>query len=740
MTSINTTATASQRAQASMLSGILDSPSMGVVDGGENVRRYAAVLTSVMEIGDNPMDVSDRTISFEVGGRHYDRNGIVPVREGVMRPDCSVRVGPSVASDFAGAVRKYANFAGDFTCFDLCDVVARLTEAIAIFAQTGGLTTRQLSGNQAPRVVVLGATGQPVTAGTGSVFLSRAIDSQFSPNAFVALVYAVAGSGSRLVTDYCEVDQNGQAVIGAAVDGELAHGCYHALRIIGSNYDRAGEGALFAYAVTRGAHAGVSVVSHTDEGGYIRKVLRSSAFAPSFGGIDSFCRHYTGLPRKDNFDQAGAILFIDTIALVTAAAVSACDPLVSVDGRLYPYISSAKTIPRGEAGVGQDIADADRAVVARFHGRAICDVAPLFAKTYISALATIYSVAGTSTTAERHLVGAFAVAAERNDRHLHYPVVAPFFWIEPTGVCKLSRESYPAIAAGYGQLTELGVKHVMPCFERMYQATPQACDMSTIVVGYRGARTCGLVQHLVGHVQDGLANLVLEGLDPSQLCITGGDARAITDKMAAGTDMAGYLWVRGQSPLSAPAECIYTGQGVRIRVSHVTFSARDFSVVRNHVPSLEQLSSGMVTFCVTQLRGIAAGERRAVPRDVRRARSAATDALSNARARVGTELRAVPRGVTYGDIDVSQTTLPVMPGLVVAEKPHTERIDGTGRLNQQVALDPAQPGQSEATVALPGRVPAVTLMTPSSGMRAARARVQAQEVAVPAPAPPAEEQ
>lgn len=691
----------------------------------EHCRRYVAMLSSTMELGDNPMDVSDRTIRFEVEARALDDGVIGCYDVHTPRPDCSFRVGPSVASDFNGAVRKYANFAGDFTNADLADVVCRLTRGIAAFAATGVLTPAILNGGRAPRVVVLGATQQPVVAGTGSIFLSRASDSATSPNTFTALVHAAAGSGSRIVTDYCAVNQNGAAIIPTAADGELAHGCYSALRIIGSNYDRAGVGAVFAYAVTRGVHKQVSVVGHTDEGGYMRDVLRTNGFAPSYGGIDCTCRHYTGLPRKDNFDQAGARLFTDTLALVTAGAVAACDPLVQIDGRLYPTVSSAKNLPRGLSGEAADIDEDDVAAVARHHGRSIAQVSAIFAKTYLGALATIFSTTPGAGPALRHLNSAFAAMGERRSRHLEYAVVAPFFWIEPTGVCKLPRETYPAVAAGFGQLTELGVKHVMPCFERMYKATPQACDTSSVVVGYRTARTSGLIQHLVGHRLDGLANLIPQQLDESQMCLTGGDGTSVREKLNNNRDLAAYLWVRGQSPLSAPAECTYAGKAIRLQVRHATFDHDTWDVMRNHVPTLEQMASGAITFVVTQLTGVATGRKNVEARNVRRARNMASDAISLARARVGADLRPVPRGVVHGDCDIGDSHEAVVPGLVVQGTTGTVR-DEPAIAVPEILENTAVVTQSEAAVAVGARVPAVTLMTPGSGMVAPAARAQAR--------------
>lgn len=63
----------------------------------------------------------------------------------------------------------------------------------------------------------------------------------------------------------------------------LTGGCYSAIRIIqGMMY---GEGGIGALAFIRGIHEIVNVVGHTDEGKYMRHVVRQNKYAAPFGGI-----------------------------------------------------------------------------------------------------------------------------------------------------------------------------------------------------------------------------------------------------------------------------------------------------------------------------------------------------------------------------------------------------------------------------------------------------------------------
>lgn len=721
----------SQHATASPLSGVLTSARDDEVVNNNRFRQYMAVLTSYLPLC-RGIDASAKHITHRVGPRQNIGNGNIDgYAAEVIRFSCAVRVPAYAAADFASSARKYANFAGDFSTMDLCALVERLAAGMVRFANSGRLTLAQLGAGNEPRVSVLGAAGPPITAGSGSIFIPRAADAPTSPNVFAAIVFAAAAHGSRVVTDWLEVDQNGRAVLPVVAGSDLAYGCYHALRIIGGNYAKAERGAVFAYALTCGIHADLTVVGQTDEGAYLRKVLRTGGFQAPYGGIDVRCRDYVGLPRPAEGTLGNFAQLVDTIALTTAAAVACCDPLVQVDGRLYPTHLVSARVDQSEPGTAYEVEEEELNAIALEHATSICGVAGHFSRSYVKALSHLFLADQQGDEAVNHLTTRFQIAAAAPDRHLKYISVAPFFWIEPTGLVDLPSTEFPAVAAGYGQLCSPTRPAKMPFWDNVYQTASDMGCVSYGRVGWRSARTSGLVLHLNGHLLDGLTSLVVRQADPYAFNNLGGADEGMSARLLASRDMASMLWVRGHSPICAPAEAMYLGRGLGIQVVHSSYNPEEGRIRLNHVPDSSEFFSGEVSLYVSRFAPIGVGGLNDPNRVVRRARTSAYMAINGARHALAPVMPQLAMAVSFSDVSASDWgTLPRLPAereLAVTQQAADNNVVRTdGRVHTAMVIDgvPGAEMQADTEAAAGPRARATTILAPQTGPRARRQRAE----------------
>lgn len=634
-----------------LLSGVV-AGALGEVVGRDKFRRYRSDLTTQTTMR-GAVDSSTKAILFEVGPRDYTSTAIARHLDLVVGGDCAIRVDSLLAADFAGSARKYANFTGDFAVLDLGGVVERLAAGIAFYANTGTLTPLQLRGGGNVNVVAIGSATQPVAASRDKVFLPRCVDHVTSPNTYAAIVNAVSGENGTLVTDVLEIDPATNQVILPSVSGvDLAEGCYHALRIIGSNYEQSGAGDIFAYAVTRGIHKVVTVVGHTDEGGYMRSVLRRGRFAVPFGGIDTRLRGYVGLPRPVSANLAGYQQFVDSIALATAAAVAAADPLVANNGKLYPTIFSVQD-GLDRAGVHTAATDSDAVAIAN----KITGASSSFAANYVRMLCKIFAINGDTGLVVRHLTMCFGLVPATADRHLKFKVVAPFYWIEPTGVLHTDDSAFDAIKAGFGPITKPGHTATLPMFEDV-----STKDLGGGLVGmncsWRSARTSGLLMHLQGHRLDGLANFVMRRGDVERFALIGGTSLAVSERMIANADLASYLWGRGQSCIPAPGEMVYTGNALAFVVKLGNFDENSFSYLDTHVPTGSEMMTGCVSVSCTRAAPMLCSTVSAFTRQINRSRSAAAAALSNARLSNVNMMLSDEFSMSFSDVAINMHAAP----------------------------------------------------------------------------------
>jgi hypothetical protein len=578
--------------------------------------------------------------------------------------ECSVATEPYLAEDFAGAARKYATFTGSYSLMDMAALIERLMLGIVTYANTGSLKVEDLRGGGEVSVVSLGAAARNITAGKHSVFIPRGVDRQMSPNVFCALANAVSGCGGTVITDIVEIDAStNKAKMAVVRNGDLADGCYDALLLLGGNYEHAGAGDIFSLAVTTGTHKALSVVGHSDEGGYMREVLRNVNFGIPYGGISSDRCGYTGLPRPALNNLKSFQMFVDSIALQTAGNVAICDPLMRYEDNLYPTVIASDYGDFGDAGVSyrgsstgvlaeniphqpnpnQKGMDAQvnkgtlkeeeeldpnigSGIDARRNAAAICEISADFSALYVKALMLTFAQNGNSGCAQRSLEYAFVVSAGKLSRHLAYKVVAPFFWIEPTSVVCISDESFPAVANGYGPLAYCGTRTSKPMFEDA--EVIESSDVSCVLqIKWRSARTSALLQHLQGNPLDGLSCIQLLQADADKFTLLGGKDSAVSDRINNALSIDKYLWGRWHSGIIHPAECTYLGGDVALRCVNVISDISGFKMSSTHLPMKDEMLTGNIDFWVSIPYPMDESKLQDMPRDVKRSRARAAWAL-----------------------------------------------------------------------------------------------------------------
>lgn len=622
-----------QARATSPLTGTLADPVGGVIGADDTYRRYRAGV--YMQTPDQGSPTAQaRSIFYEVGRRFGRARDVLaqPAPE-AMPVDCSVDINPSEASSFEGVARRFSNFSPQWVKMDLAAMVERLAKGVAAYSVYGGVDTTALRGGLALRVTALGTLDSPQTASIHSVFIPRTVDTVGNDHVFAVLVAAANGCGAAVTTDVVRLDANtNQPVVPAVAGAAFATACVEALRVLGANMEASGAGDVYAYALTRGIHSSVSVVAHTDEGGFLRALLRHDRFRVPYGGINQGLRHYPALPALASTAPPSIAAWVDAIALKTAAAVGHCDPLVPGPGGLYPSVFTAKDGLMSAPGqVGEDPTDAD----ARAIGRQIAADLGRFAPLYMRALTTIFGLATHSGVAESHFctVGARSLdQAGHVDRHLRHKTVAPYFWVEPTSLLRDTAFGTLAESEGFGAKVTPGDSRDYPCFERFRALeTGRSATFATVAFKMRTARTSALVSAFAGRPAP-LADLRLYQFDESAVALPGDQGPTAGDvaaKHAAADPLSSYLWVRGQSCFPAPAEFLNIQGNYGAKVKLVDWDD-DFNATISDLPNESEMSTSVVTFRVSIPMGLDSGPSNYEDRQARRARSRAASALAQA--------------------------------------------------------------------------------------------------------------
>lgn len=562
-------------------------------------RKYTNSITTETNIR-RVNDYHCRRLVYEVEARYTTtRTALRGLKTGRAAMDCSYPTNEILANDFVGYARRYGNFGPSWARSDLTGLVEKISCALGYYTVDNTIGTSELRGGEAISVVALGSMTTPVTASTGCVFIPVVTSTNISPHVFSVLCSAANACGSTVCTDFVEIDARDSAIIMPAVAGkQFAHSCVEALRILGANMSESGAGDLFSYAVTRGTHQALTLIGHTDEGGYVRSVLRVSGFQRPFGGIHFGYSQYKGLPSVVGGTDRAVTIFCDSILLSTAALVAHCDPTIEYEGKSFPSIFCSPNSPVAEAGTEAHIvAEASRPVAAQ-----IVSSGMDFTQAYIPGLMKLFGVTGSCGHAATHMVACMQFLVGKNERHCAFPVVAPFFYVEPTGLLTPNfLGGNAAEKAGFGSLCGPHGREEYPAFEDIEVVPTNAINGVTMYLGWRNARSNHLVNHLVNHPMNGLGSTRIRQVDPKSIICPGGPSYdPVSERLEKGWAVSDSLWERGQSPLPAPLEMVVSDCAMVVAFENESFDPDSGAFTPTHLPTRDELLGGRVKYSCGQ--------------------------------------------------------------------------------------------------------------------------------------------
>jgi len=487
----------------------------------------------------------------------------------------------------------------------------------------------------------------PVSAPGGGLFIPRLVDRE-APGVFAALVCAANAYGVTPYSDVVQVDGNNAPVVTVPSGNVLALACVHALRYLLAQAQECGSGAVIAFAIFKGIHSIATVVSHSDEGGYMRDVLRRKDFVAPYGAVISIAsRGYMGLPVPSVTSDSTFVALVDSIAIYTAALSAVCDPLVIYDQRSYPTVSTYRAGAVVEPGANIALNDADSILAGSSHETFLALMCGDYCAMMVKQVAAAFCVTGGEEIAAEAYVTMFgAINVGNPSRHMRYQSVAPYYWIEPTGMFKCAI-STDANVMGYGTAVGFAEPVSKPCFE--YAIMKSGGSRSLLGVSFRSMRTNALVVHLTGHQLDGTANLLPIQFMSEKMANIGGNATAIANRTAI-RGLNAYAWGKGQTTMPHPAEMLYTGSLIGMLAIHDVYDD-DLNLTRMHVPTASEILNGKITFNASRLSACAPGAQGAVDAVRRRERSRAIDVLTSAAQDVGRSVTTGGETIAVGEFE-----------------------------------------------------------------------------------------
>lgn len=616
----------------SFLASVLAQPRGGRINNANSYRRYRANVRTSALIGGNE-DSRMTQISYEIG-RVSNTKGQALARPGdnALLVDAAYPTAGALAEDFVGLAKKFTNFSASFEFSALAGVVERLARGLAATSIYDDVDSTDLRAGRALNINALGTYDGPVNSLTNTVFIPRLVNSSLTGDVFAVLVNAVAGEGATVATDVIELDAITRQPVVPLVDAAgLPRAIVDALRLLASNMIASDQGPLFALAFTRGLHRTLSVVGHTDEGGITRDLLRTANFGVPFGGIHYGLEPYAGIPALSSNNATDIAVYVDSLALTSAALVAHCDPGETYDGRWLPtfYLGTSADDPTVRPGDDQE---GTAAMADRNRAQLLANL-PKFADLYVPALGRLFAAEGDTRVGTAFLRASCSLLG-MNNRHLRYASVAPWFWIEPTSLLPHDFAGTPAEEEGFASHGGRDSLRTKPAWEDIVAAGPGDTAFSGYHASFRGARASWFFLHWLGNPSNGLGAISVRQLDPNAIIHPGPNTGnpQVRDRVEAGDPWTGYLWTRGQSPFPAPGELLNLSGSVGFFVKHVTFDDEGIPTVE-HVPTRNEFLDTSVTIAVGRPVGIPNGASNNPGADVRRAKTRAARELSAASAR-----------------------------------------------------------------------------------------------------------
>lgn len=620
------------------LSGVVLRGTHSPLEGVNVFNRYLGALVTCATVNRTP-GASKKAIGYQIGLRWDDAvlSAAPGVNEEIPQLYHMIELNSKLRHELQSSATRYMPKSPFFGQVDLCSIIETLAESLCLYAQRGVLT----------RAIMLRGRKEAVQTTRQLDGFMPAVHSVYVPHnsvmfacpaAFSALVYAVSGLGQSVLTDHVLVDGATNAPILGIFNGHgLAHGCLVALRMLFYMYDLSGYGGVAALAFTRGIHKQATVVAATDEGGYMRDVLRSCTYTIPVGGIfvDDF-KSYVFFPDVLEGDVAGFQALIDGALLKTAGAVALADPLIELEGRHYPSIFSVGA--RGQDGARVEMTEDECAKNSREIRRQITNRAGKFSKLYVELLGSIVvGDSGGGEIGQRAMLEMFSQVSQcRVNSHTVGPVVAPFFWVEPTSLFK-HMDKTKATAESFGVLVGVNEHITRNAFPGADLLVPGG-EWKGMAYEHRCTRAVPGLVHFYKRGADGLANYVPYQLFPHKVLLPGGGragwsglAGTVKDAMRRGQSISSYSSEHGFCEVPGPAEFIYTGERISVRVKMTEIDPQaesPFERKDTHVIDPFSKDGDLVTYSARAPQDIGSGPMHNHGANIRRSRNLAAHVLT----------------------------------------------------------------------------------------------------------------
>jgi hypothetical protein len=599
-----------------LLHACLSNSTTGKLEKDE-MRRYAATLSMSTKVN-GQHDATAKSIVYEIGARSH------PIKRSIKIDNsdtCHKMSQPIEISNMSSSIvdqcqRKYTAFNASYKYADLSAVGYHLAKCLAAYTISGSLKLSDISCGQDLKLRSLQAVTENITASETSVFIPRITDSLRNPATFMSLVAACSAYGSTVWTDVVEISSNRAVLYTEHTDAILASGVYNALRILMSMYDESNNGAIMAMAIVKGLHSIASVIGHCDEGGLMRDILRVGEYQNPFGAIyvDSIDK-YTAMPSPSANRDFSFTSVVDSILLQSAAMSALSDPGMKINGIQYATVfSTAKTEADNQA---KDLASQ------------ISNDCSDFIRNYVENITRLFGTNGGEHVVESMLQFSMSAPRVSKSRHLKYQVVSPYYWIEPTSLFR-TKDASTMTANGLGVMCGTSCATEMKAFEN-----PKLLDsignVSMFSFDNGGIRKNPGVWFFQDHALNGLSNMLPCRFLPEKTSLSGGDSDSAS-LLTAKSDVAAYMWNRGQSAIPHPAEFSYVGGTMTYLVRHNVMNETTFAVECNHMFNKDELEQAVVTMTVSIPNRISNSKTVCdLPRKVRRDRTAGIAALRNSR-------------------------------------------------------------------------------------------------------------
>lgn len=542
-------------------------------------------------------------IFYRIGARFGIKRGLSSptLKTNIMASSQTVVTNVSILQDMCKAAQKYSNYHNTFNCYDLSAVIEQLAAGVATYTHFGVLPFEALKGHMRVNLVALHEHDVRMSPSSNVVFVPAMCNERLVPSMFCALLCAVSACGGTVVTDTVNLDANTRRPIYSRFENaELASGCVAMLQQLATQYNECGAGDVFAYAYSRGLTRVMTVVGHTDEGSFMRRVLRTGSFVTPYGGISCKMPKISTIPTPLSDDVASYRSVFDSSALLIAALVAESDPGVVVNEKIVPFVSSCENeLPNSAYGY--------------HHHQMISNNCGAFITRYIKGLSLGLGMTTISTTAANHLKCVMQSSTLSNDRHLKRQTVAPWYWIEPTSIIShsIALELHVSDAIGSFSYTNFTVNEKM--FSGEVSISANWLSEYCLQFEYTNMRESLLLRWLAMRVEDGLANMKLTQCDDGQFCCVGPnfDYSKLTDGNRNNfVTMQDLRWRSLDNNVPKPSEGMYTSSGVEVCVNWVGYDDNDDNImnpVTGVMPSPDELYDSHGSTTVTMLCSVGFG-------------------------------------------------------------------------------------------------------------------------------------